>query len=116
VSVFRPAVRVTAPDGREWEIYAYKLRLQPARKASARRFRTLRRLLDLTIAAAGSLRSDTWTIEALSFLPQPQSCAWTTTREFRGQVLAQVEGRLAGGDVPSRLPNATYLGWRRSAR
>lgn len=116
MSVFRPAVRVTAPDGREWEIYAYKLRLQPARSAGTVRFRALRRLLELAVAAAGSLRSDMWTIEALSFLPQPQRCAWTTTREFRGQVLAQVEGRLAGGDLPSRLPNATYLGWSRSAR
>src|SRR5207248_7934479 len=25
VSVFRPSVRLTSPDGREWEIYAYKL-------------------------------------------------------------------------------------------
>jgi hypothetical protein len=116
VSVFRPAVRVTAPDGREWEIYAYKLRVQPTRDARTRRFRALRRLLHLAVAVAGSLSSDTWTIEALSFLPQPQSCVWTTTREFRGQVLAQIEGRLAGGDLPARLPNATYLGWRRSAR
>jgi hypothetical protein len=125
VSVFRPAVRVTAPDGREWEIYAYKLPLrnllhQPRSNESATRFRTLRvavrRVRELAVAVTRSLGSDTWTIEALTFLPQKQSYAWTTTREFRGQVLAQVEGRLAGGDVPSRLRNATYLGWSRSAR
>lgn len=27
MSVFRPAARVTGPDGREWELYAYRLRL-----------------------------------------------------------------------------------------
>jgi hypothetical protein len=124
VSVFRPDVRVTAPDGREWEIYAYKFPVRRFEKAGAdadatpiRALRiTLRRMRGLVVAVVRSLRSDAWTIEALTFLPQKQSYAWTTTREFRGQVLAQVEGRLAGGDVPSRLRNATYLGWSRSAR
>ena len=124
MSVFRPAVRVTAPDGREWEIYAYKLPLrnllQPRSNEGATRFRTvrvaIRRVRELAVAVTRWLGSDTWTIEALTFLPQKQSYAWTTTREFRGQVLAQVEGRLAGGDVPSRLRNATYLGLSRSAR
>jgi len=124
VSVFRPVVRVTAPDGRAWEIYAYKLPLrrlvQPASNEEATRLRALRialrRLRELAVAVSRSLRSDTWTIEALTFLPRKESYAWTTTREFRGQVLAQVEGRLAGGHQPSRLSNATYLGWSRSAR
>lgn len=121
MSVFRPAVRLTAPDGREWEIYAYKVPLRrllaPRADGGPGRLRDLaRRVRGIAAATARSLRSDVWTIEALTFLPQRQSYAWTTTREFRGQVLAQVEGRLAGGDVPSRLRNATYLGWSRSAR
>ena len=37
-------------------------------------------------------------------------------RVHRGQVLAQVEGNLARGDVPLRLTNAVYRGERRSAR
>jgi hypothetical protein len=31
-------------------------------------------------------------------------------------VLAQIEGSLQRGDVPQNLRNATYVGWRRSAR
>ena len=33
--------------------------------------------------------------------------AWTTTTEYKGQVLAQVEGNLARGDVPKNLSHAT---------
>ncbi len=29
MSVFSPAARVTDPDGREWEIYAYRIQLPP---------------------------------------------------------------------------------------
>ena len=121
MSVFRPVVRVTAPDGRAWEIYAYKLPLrrlvQPASNEDAPRLRALRialrRLRELAVAVARSLRSDTWTIEALTFLPRKESYAWTTTREFRGQVLAHVEGSLARGDMPTRLTNALLVDWRR---
>ena len=28
MSVFRPSARVTSPDGREWEIYAYKIKVR----------------------------------------------------------------------------------------
>ena len=27
MSVFRPAARLTSPDGRDWELYAYRIRL-----------------------------------------------------------------------------------------
>ena len=109
--MFRPSVRVTSPDGRRWEIYAYRLE----RPATPRR-RLLARLVDTAAAAMRALRSDVWTVEAVTFMPQPQSYVWKTTREHRGQVLAQVEGGLARGEPPQQLRNATYAGWRRSAR
>jgi hypothetical protein len=143
VSVFRPSVRLTSPDGRAWEIYVYKLEVgdraewdtdllddQGSYGPAAAEFaivnaliwlvmlipRLLMRLLDAAVAAARAVRSDTWTVEAITFMPQRQSYIWKTTTEHRGQVLAQVEGSLARGHVPQNLRNATYLGWRRSAR
>jgi hypothetical protein len=110
VSIFRASAKVTAPDGREWEIYAYKLRAgrQPGRLLP----RTARRLA----AAVRALRGDDWIVDAQSHLPRPTVYRWTTTTEYKGQVLAQVEGHLARGDVPHRLTNAVYRGERRSAR
>jgi hypothetical protein len=111
VSVFRPTVRLQDPAGRDWEIYAYKLDLV----VDAREGRPLRRALraarPLVAGAIRSLRSDEWTIEAISFVPR-ESYRWRTTGEFKGQVLARVEGSLARGDVPTRLTNALLVDWR----
>jgi hypothetical protein len=132
---------VTSPDGREWEIYAYKVTLRdrddpeellpPVAGARAEAVwalvdalfwivlllpRLLLRLVDTARAAIAAARSDEWTIEAVAFLPQPTAYTWTTTSEYKGQVLAQVEGHLARGDVPQRLTNGVYRGERRSAR
>jgi hypothetical protein len=108
VSVFRAAAKVTSPDGREWEIYAYRVRWEkPPRRRDV--WRSL-------IAAWRAARSDDWTVDAVSFLPRPTTLTWTTTTEHKGQVLAQVEGNLARGDIPLRLTNAIYRGERRSAR
>jgi hypothetical protein len=111
VSVFRPTRKVLAPDGREWEIYAYKIEVRltgerlPDRLASAVR------------SAVTALRSDRWTIEAISREPHTETYTWRTTREHKGQVLAQVEGGLARGHVPANLRNSVYVGYRRrSAR
>ena len=143
MTVFRPAVRLTGPDGREWEIYAYKVAVREraewdtdladtdgvygpaaAELAAVNAVvwivmlvpRMLMRLADAAVAGVRTLRSDEWTIEAITFMPQRQSYAWRTTGEHRGQVLAQVEGNLARGHVPQQLRNATYVGWSRSAR
>ena len=109
MSVFRPAARVTSPDGREWEIYAYRVRWQrPARR---------RDVLRSVAGALRTARSDEWTVEALAHLPRKTAYRWTTTTAHKGQVLAQVEGHLARGDIPARLTNAVYRGEvRRSAR
>jgi hypothetical protein len=94
-------------DGRRWEIYAYKLDL-PDRGApvgARHRLAFIPRFLwrvcvDLPVAAVRALRSDVWTIEAASWAPYPLNYRWSTTQEFRGQVLAQVEGGLARGETP----------------
>ena len=88
MSSLRPSARTLAPDGREWEIYAYRARVTPA----SGRFRRLRRLF--------ARRAGDWTVEALSFAPYPMSYKWTTSGETKGQVLASVEGRLARGETP----------------
>jgi hypothetical protein len=116
MSLLRPAARVRAPDGSEWEIYAYKLRPRDRRRAVVRGPRRLLRVVAAARAAVRALGSDEWTIEAITFMPQRQSYRWQTTGEFRGQVLAQVEGSLARGDLPANLRNAIYSGLSRSAR
>ncbi len=89
-------------------MYAYRLALP---EPSGRRgLRTLRRLLvDLPLAALAARRSHAWTIEAITWQPHRTTYAWTTTGEFRGHVLAQVEAGLARGEVP-RPGHATFLG------
>jgi hypothetical protein len=131
VSVFRPSARATGPDGREWEIYAYRIAL-PRRGPLdpivdedslggrgiilalpflllAGLARALVRLVDIPIAAVAALSSNEWTVEAITFGPYTESHSWKTTREYRGQVLASVEGSLASGDFP-RPPHARFLG------
>ena len=108
MSVFRPAARITAPDGRDWEIYAYRVRWE-----SPKRWRDVWRAV---LAAWRAARSDDWTVDAVTYLPRETVYTWTTTTEHKGQVLAQVEGHLARGDLPIHLTNADYRGERRSAR
>jgi hypothetical protein len=142
VSVFRPAARVTTPDGREWEIFAYKIKLrdrEPWEGPDDPELlvpgdgvgwflggalwllllvpRLLLRLVDLVSGALRAVRSNEWTIDIVTHSPPQTAYRWTTTTEFKGQVLAQVEGTLARGDLPQRVSNAVYRGEdRRSAR
>jgi hypothetical protein len=85
------AARTTDPDGRDWEIYAYRFRLPK---------RARRRLPYLVVDVPRALRTADWTIEAVSWAPYPIRYRWRTTREWRGQVLASVEGQLARGETP----------------
>jgi hypothetical protein len=143
VSSFRPAAKVASPDGREWEIYAYKLKVGAADElgpdendllAGTRGGlvdsavvlvvtavllipRLLLKLAQVAVAGLRALRSDEWTVDAICYLPGETVLRWTTTCEHKGQVLAQVEGHLARGDVPQHLRNAVYRGEvSRSAR
>ncbi|MBV8478724.1 MAG: hypothetical protein JOY72_00335 [Actinobacteria bacterium] len=88
MSGLRPSVRMVAPDGREWELYAYRVRPQ----LEEGRFRRIRRLF--------APRVPEWTVQAVSWAPYPIDIRWTTSSELRGHVLAQVEGQLARGDHP----------------
>lgn len=126
MSIFRPAVRVTSPDRREWEIYAYKIKVREVadlatQDRSARGIlwilTLIPRLLDtlyrVALAAVRSVGSDEWTIDAVTYMPRETVYAWKTTSEHKGQVLAQVQGHLQRGDIPVHLRNALYLGERR---
>ena len=88
MSSLRPSARTASPDGREWELYAYRARTPPA----PGRFQRARRLL--------SPRAREWTIEAVSWAPYEVRHRWTTSPELKGQVLASVEGQLARGEHP----------------
>lgn len=88
MSSLRPSARTASPDGREWEIYAYRERVAPA----SGRLRRVRRLF--------ASRSPDWTIEAASWAPYPLKHRWTVKAEHKGQVLASVEGQLARGESP----------------
>ena len=113
MSVFRPTVSLTDANGRRWEVYAYRVKLPPRVEATGRGRlrRAVKHAWDASAAAVRSLRSDEWTIEAITWVPRRTTYTWTTTREYRDHVLAQVEGQLARGDVP-RLRHAVYLGGR----
>lgn len=124
MSVFRPSARVRSPDGRDWEVYVYRFELRDRVRPEAadsgepvrRVVRLVGRLVRASSALARTLRTDDWTVEAITFMPQRQSYVWRTSKEHRGQVLAQVEGSLARGDVPHHLRHAVYDGFSRSAR
>ena len=113
MSVFSPSARVTGPDGRDWEIYAYRLQFpkrEPSRSAFGRIARAFRRaLVDTPRAVLAARRSDEWTIEAVSWVPRRTTVTWKTTGEYRGNVLAQVEAGIAGGEIP-RPRYATFVG------
>lgn len=141
MTLFRPATRVTDPEGREWELYAYKIRLRevgpydadlpvedllglgsgPATGvlfivgAALWLAQLPVRLLvllgwELPRAALRARGSDEWTIEAVTWLPHETRYTWTTTSEFRRNVLAQLEGQIARGEIPPRPTRATYIG------
>jgi hypothetical protein len=105
--MLRPHARTAGPDGREWEIYAYKLRLRRPLRA---RHRLLHAAVDVPVAAARAVRSDEWTIEAVSWAPYPLRYRWSTAADSRGQVLAQVEGSLARGEIPHPRHAAPLVG------
>lgn len=89
MSVFRPVVRTTGPDGREWEIYAFRIEWPKRRRI---------RRLPATLWRA--LRSDTWTVEAVTYAAHHERHRWRTASEYRGQTLAQIEGSIVRGEFP----------------
>ena len=82
-------MRTTGPDGREWEIYAFRFH-RPA----------VRPLRKLPRALLRALRTSVWTVDAITYDAHHEWHRWRTTAEYRGQVLAQVEGSISRGDFP----------------
>lgn len=89
MSSLKAVARTIGPDGREWEIYAYRERVPPPEDA---RFQLVRRLF--------ARRSQLWLVEAVSWAPYELRLRWEVSPERKGQVLAQVEGQLARGERP----------------
>lgn len=112
-----------APDGREWEIYAFALQLsrrKPVQETAVGDAPTwqgaviesvvflvtlvprmlIRLFYDLPLAAARARASDTLFIEAVSWAPYELRLRWEISKDRKGQVLAQVEGQLARGERP----------------
>jgi hypothetical protein len=69
----------------------------------------VRLLWDVPRAAVRMRGSDVWTVEAITWQPHRTAFTWRTTGEFRRNVVAQVQGQLARGEVPTPR-HATYLG------
>ena len=116
MSKLRATAVVTAPDGSEWEIYAYKFRWRPPPRR--------RELGRAMVAAVRTLQLQIWTVDAVTYLPRKRVYTWRTTGEHKGQVLAQktitalrlVAGAYASAQrAPSaRLPLSSGAGnaWR----
>ena len=135
MSIFSPARRFDDVDGRSWELYAYKVKLRDyiepdplddegfGNPRLGVAFGVLDAVLWLLLLipklialgvrtgwdAWKARASDEWTIEAVTFEPRRTSYTWTTTTEYRGNVLAQVEAGIAAGEIP-RPRYATFIG------
>jgi hypothetical protein len=125
------AARVTAPDGCEWEVRAYRVRQPPWRQidpagdtgSTAGDFDVIGGLLsllalpftlvliplavalvELPIAIARAAFSDTAWVEAVSYWPRETRYLWRTTRADASGVRAYVAAHLpAGGELrPAR--------------
>ena len=97
MSSLRAHAKTRAPDGRQWEIYAYRQRVPLTDDVRFHRIRS-----------RFAPRAREWTIEAVSWAPYPIRHRWETSAELKGQALARVEGQLARGEQP-QLRNAKQL-------
>ena len=82
MSLFRPARKLTAPDGHQWEVYVSRDRL--------RRRRTIR-------------------IEAVTYYPHRESLLWTTNADHVDRVLRQISAGIEAGDIARPL-GAVFVG------
>lgn len=83
MSLFRPARKVVAPDGNEWEVYV-------SRDEHA---------LAYVWSRFPRSRSKTVRIEAVTYYPKRESLLWTTTPDHAERVLKQISAGLEAGDV-----------------
>src|SRR5581483_8259975 len=73
----KASARTRSPDGRDWEIYAYRARVDVEPGA----FRRIRRLF--------APREKNWTVEAVSWAPYPIRHRWAVEADRKGQVLLE---------------------------
>lgn len=73
----------------------------------------VRILWDLPWGSIHALKSNTWTVEAISWHPHRVSHTWTTDAAHHREVVAQVKDHLARGEQPRPFA-ATYLGGNES--
>jgi hypothetical protein len=84
VSMFRPARKLIAPDGNEWEVYVSR--------------RLVRR------SQAGTVR-----IKAVTYFPRRESLLWTASVDHADRVLHQIAVGLEAGDIARPL-GGVYVG------
>jgi hypothetical protein len=100
VRFLQPARKVTAPDGRDWEVYVSET-MRPLVRVAAKLRRTI----------LGGVRSQQLRVEAISFLPWPESHLWLTTKDHVHRVVEQVAAGLLTGEV-ARPIGAQFQGSR----
>ncbi len=137
VGWFSPVRKVTAPDGREWEIYVSHLPV-PAWRPSPYQGSALggagtpfdlvvflleiplfvfnqlllplfRFLVDLPATALRGRRSRTVTIEAICFGPRDERWVWTAGLDHRDRVVAEIAEALTRGE-PAQPLGAEFKG------
>lgn len=139
MSVLRPARKVIAPNGEEWEIYVF--RVEPTWRTFALSdeigglggrlgfvdlfllvfelpFVFLGQVVLPLVYAVARLPFDllrsrgsvTVHVEAVRFAPWRESYRWTTTRDHRDRVLHQVARAFEEGDIPPTILGAVFDG------
>jgi len=118
MSVFWPARKIVAPDGRAWEIYVSRFRWPtwkpyrinagggiwqllsiPVYLVTEILWPLLRMLLTLPSAAFAAMRAETIRVEAISFIPWPEAHLWITTDDQLARILNQISYGLETGRV-----------------
>jgi hypothetical protein len=117
------AARVKAPDGRTWEVRAFRVRLPPWRTVDvstdeddsdlfsiviflvAAPFSLLliplaAALVELPVAVVRGLFSSTAWVEAASHYPREERVLWRTSRTDAAAVRAEVAAQLSSGTQP----------------
>ena len=124
---FGPSTTITAPDGREWELYVNRFRgprWQPRDYDSPTELLTWNRnpsggvlllleiplfalncillpalgyVLGLPAAVVRSRRAKTWLVEAVSWWPHEQRFQWSVDAEMRDRVTREIATGIAEG-------------------
>lgn len=132
MSWFTAARKVTDPEGRSWEIYAFRTKVPAWRAADsaaaddtwespvgailflpwlllqAPLFLVQRVVIPaarflVALPRAATQREATWTVEAVTFLPAEERYSWATSADHRRRVADQVAAGLERGELARPL-------------